>query len=153
MQDYDPSNPNSGHGHVYPRPDKARARCGGPALCGKCAADAARKEREERPPVSADWPPVRPGAPITEPCIAVPEGFAGSDAEAVALAVAGAVQAIALERDSWRSHARTTYDNLARVVETYPQTGFAASESALEAARDWLAYLGEALGIEPKPEV
>jgi hypothetical protein len=34
---------NTGHGHVYPRPDGARARCGGPALCGKCAADLARK--------------------------------------------------------------------------------------------------------------
>lgn len=29
-----------GHGHVYPRPDGARARCGGPALCSRCRADA-----------------------------------------------------------------------------------------------------------------
>lgn len=25
------------HGHVLPRPDGAKARCGGPALCAQCA--------------------------------------------------------------------------------------------------------------------
>jgi hypothetical protein len=30
-----PSFPN-GHGHVTPRPDGAKARCGGPALCSVC---------------------------------------------------------------------------------------------------------------------
>ena len=34
---------NAGHGHVYPRLDGVRARCGGPAICAKCALDAARK--------------------------------------------------------------------------------------------------------------
>lgn len=29
-----------GHGHVHPRPDGVKARCGGPALCGKCAQEA-----------------------------------------------------------------------------------------------------------------
>jgi hypothetical protein len=33
---------NTGHGHVWPRPDGGRARCGGPGLCKPCAADAAR---------------------------------------------------------------------------------------------------------------
>lgn len=28
-----------GHGHVIPRPDGSRARCGGPRLCRKCAAE------------------------------------------------------------------------------------------------------------------
>jgi hypothetical protein len=37
------TNENTGHGHVYPRPDGMKARCGGPALCSTCAADAARK--------------------------------------------------------------------------------------------------------------
>lgn len=41
---------NTGHGHVYPRPDGARARCGGPGLCRQCAADAARKN------APVDWP-------------------------------------------------------------------------------------------------
>jgi hypothetical protein len=28
---------NNGHGHVVPRDDGAKARCGGPALCSVCA--------------------------------------------------------------------------------------------------------------------
>ncbi len=28
---------NTGHGHVRPRPDGMRARCGGPAICPVCA--------------------------------------------------------------------------------------------------------------------
>lgn len=31
---------NSGHGHAWPRPDGAKARCGGVVLCRECAADA-----------------------------------------------------------------------------------------------------------------
>jgi len=38
---------NTGHGHVYPRPDGARARCGGPSICKDCARDLARKESEK----------------------------------------------------------------------------------------------------------
>jgi len=34
---------NTGHGWVYPRPDGMKARCGGPAMCSTCAADATRK--------------------------------------------------------------------------------------------------------------
>lgn len=30
---------NTGHGHVWPRPDGVKARCGGPRLCKKCMAD------------------------------------------------------------------------------------------------------------------
>ena len=32
---------NTGHGHVWPRPDGSRARCGGEGLCSQCAKDAA----------------------------------------------------------------------------------------------------------------
>lgn len=32
---------NSGHGHVWPRPDGAKARCGGPGLCAQCSRDQA----------------------------------------------------------------------------------------------------------------
>lgn len=44
--------PNSGHGHVYPRPDGAKARCGGPALCSKCARDAAALARSTPAPTN-----------------------------------------------------------------------------------------------------
>lgn len=33
---------NRGHGHVHPRPDGVKARCGGPAICSECAKEAAR---------------------------------------------------------------------------------------------------------------
>jgi hypothetical protein len=36
---------NTGHGHVWARPDGMRARCGGQALCGKCREDAKLFER------------------------------------------------------------------------------------------------------------
>lgn len=29
------------HGHVVPRPDGMKARCGGPAICAQCAREAA----------------------------------------------------------------------------------------------------------------
>jgi hypothetical protein len=34
-------NPNTGHGHVRPRPDGVRARCGGPGLCNECSQEKA----------------------------------------------------------------------------------------------------------------
>lgn len=34
---------NTGHGHVFKRPDGSRARCGGPRLCRLCRDDLARK--------------------------------------------------------------------------------------------------------------
>lgn len=37
-----PSTPELGHGHVKPRPDGMKARCGGPALCPDCALEAQR---------------------------------------------------------------------------------------------------------------
>lgn len=44
------------HGHVTPRPDGAKARCGGPMLCEQC-----RKERDASWPVlDASTLPVRP---------------------------------------------------------------------------------------------
>lgn len=37
---------NTGHGHVFPRPDGMKARCGGPGLCSQCSIDAARARQE-----------------------------------------------------------------------------------------------------------
>lgn len=39
-----PTNPNTGHGHVRPRPDGVKARCGGPGICNECSREAARGE-------------------------------------------------------------------------------------------------------------
>lgn len=36
---------NSGHGHVWERPDGMKARCGGPMMCAECAKDYAEFER------------------------------------------------------------------------------------------------------------
>lgn len=33
---------NTGHGHVWKRPDGVKARCGGPGLCVECSKDQAR---------------------------------------------------------------------------------------------------------------
>lgn len=45
---------NVGHGHVFLRPDKARARCGGPRMCQKCQADLAELQRQASGSTSAD---------------------------------------------------------------------------------------------------
>lgn len=45
MSEFDRIGTNDGHGHVWPRPDGVRARCGGPAICRKCAADASMLAR------------------------------------------------------------------------------------------------------------
>lgn len=37
---------NSGHGHVTPRPDGIRARCGGPGLCRECQQEALDKKNK-----------------------------------------------------------------------------------------------------------
>lgn len=95
------------------------------------------------------WPVIDQANPVTEPCIAVPEGFQGSAAEAIALAVAGAVQAIAEEGATLRGHLEGTKARLAALVAAYPQTSFAASESAKEEAVAWLAWLEEQDQPEP----
>lgn len=40
-------NKNVGHGHVFPRPDGVRARCGGPGICTVCTTDAAWQHHTE----------------------------------------------------------------------------------------------------------
>ena len=41
------TNTNTGHGHVFKRPDGVYARCGGPGLCHECSADAAKKRVQD----------------------------------------------------------------------------------------------------------
>lgn len=40
----------SDHGHVFPRPDGVKARCGGPALCAECKQDLVAKNAQEQVP-------------------------------------------------------------------------------------------------------
>jgi len=51
---------NTGHGHVWKRPDGVKTRCGGPMLCSKCARDAAGmaniKEDLENIPLTGKCP-------------------------------------------------------------------------------------------------
>lgn len=49
---------NVGHGHVFPRADGVKMRCGGPGLCSECAADAsrARAALAQPSPAQADQP-------------------------------------------------------------------------------------------------
>jgi hypothetical protein len=49
-----------GHGHVYPRPDGMKARCGGPALCAECGKEAEKKWIQDR----RKWLQDRDRAPI-----------------------------------------------------------------------------------------
>ena len=39
------ANPNTGHGHVRPRPDGVKARCGGPGICNECSREQAALNR------------------------------------------------------------------------------------------------------------
>ena len=41
-------NGNRGHGHVYPRRDGDKARCGGPLSCAECASDKAGKDAQTK---------------------------------------------------------------------------------------------------------
>lgn len=41
---------NMGHGHVTPRPDGYRSRCGGPAICVVCQRERAAFEATTQPP-------------------------------------------------------------------------------------------------------
>jgi hypothetical protein len=52
----EPGAATPGHGHVVPRPDGARARCGGPALCSACAKElAAQQQSGATPGQAAAW--------------------------------------------------------------------------------------------------
>lgn len=45
---------NTGHGHVWPRPDGMVARCGGAAICSQCAKDQAQVAAEAAKQERAD---------------------------------------------------------------------------------------------------
>jgi hypothetical protein len=51
----EPGAATPGHGHVVPRPDGARARCGGPALCSACAKELAAQQQPAATPGQAAY--------------------------------------------------------------------------------------------------
>ena len=55
----EPVRGNTGHGHVWSRPDGLKAKCGGPTICAVCAKDAASVAT---PPAAAP-----PAAAVSEP--------------------------------------------------------------------------------------
>lgn len=65
---------NSGHGHVFPRPDGTRFRCGGPATCHSCLRDLAVKEAQQS--FALGKPDARPFPPLKESHPLVDEGEA-----------------------------------------------------------------------------
>lgn len=97
----------------------------------------AEREREENPLLSV----------ITEPCVAVPPEWEGTEAEAIGLAVAGAVADLVAQRDQQAAETAKAMDLLAALVRSFPPTSFAASNIALQEAKD---YLG--VGIDPSPD-
>lgn len=75
---------------------------------------------------------------ITEPCIATPPDWEGTDAEAVGLAVAGAVADLQRQRDEAQADLQRSLDLLAALVHATPETSWAGSNIALDKARDFL---------------
>lgn len=51
---------NTGHGHVRPRPDGVKARCGGPGLCSVCLYE---QQRVDHDATKVTSPPLAPEAP------------------------------------------------------------------------------------------
>lgn len=121
LSEYHPGNPNSGHGHVHPRPDKVVARCGGPKLCEQCARELAEVQQTQ-------------ANTLAGPSIAVPESWDGNDAEAVGLAVAAAVAAKMQERD-------LAVSALHQLWAAFPETSWAGANDAYQRATDVLTEL------------
>lgn len=75
--------PNTGHGHVYPRADGNRARCGGASMCETCAADYVKKKMGDKVEVayldSDLWEMLKVafaiGRPLSKAEIAILENF------------------------------------------------------------------------------
>ena len=51
-------NNNTGHGHVWDRPDGVKMRCGGPAICSDCAKDLSAMQSNLKPSEKSDLKPI-----------------------------------------------------------------------------------------------
>lgn len=123
-----PENPNSGHGHVYVRPDRERARCGGPRMCRQCQGDLARKTAE------------LDQAAEPEPDF--------SDAERLGLAVVATLTEAQREAEQARAIAVRLEQELAEAVAicrdalgAWPETTWAADSMRKATLEDRLAKL------------
>lgn len=113
-------NKNTGHGHVFPRPDGVRARCGGPGLCAECSRDLARKNDE---PPKAETPPTSNGMSLLDEARQfVAEGHKGRSLVKQLLAAIeyqyAEIQRLRSERDSAREALRISEQ---RVREHWPE--------------------------------
>lgn len=79
------------------------------------------------------------------PMIAVPDGFQGTDAEAVGLAVAGALAGLEKERNALRVAAEEAVGTLGALLAVFPETGWAQSEIQRERATEVHARLATQL--------
>lgn len=77
------------HGHVTPNPDGSKARCGGPALCSKCAAELAELERS-KPQEQGDLPELQAAVlEVFRAALASGAAVLGRDTVALALRQSG----------------------------------------------------------------
>lgn len=66
---------NTGHGHVWERPDGMKARCGGPGVCAKCSLDAGRFAGRRVGPGKDPTPDTAAGAQLgadAKPAVSAP---------------------------------------------------------------------------------
>lgn len=75
---------------------------------------------------------------ITEPCVAIPETWEGTEAEAIGLAVAGAVADLVRGRDMAEQHLARALDIISSLVAAFPETSWAGSNIAKDQAVDFL---------------
>ena len=64
----EPNGQNSGHGHVRPRPDGVKARCGGPRMCRVCWNEERNIETTRMVAAVAKMPPVKIGDWVKVAC-------------------------------------------------------------------------------------
>lgn len=163
---------NWGHGHVYVRPDGARARCGGPALCAECAKDAARKAASEGAYFDGSTPTAGSTEawsgttdavqPNTVDVILPDDVMAELDAVADAVAMPLVMLAARLtgERETAERRARDAEalnNRLLRaiqsMVDSWPQTSWGVSEEARDTAQALLDEIveGATMGSPEQP--
>lgn len=92
---------NTGHGHVWARPDGMKARCGGPGICRECSRDLARFEK--RLLAQEASPPAGETSDLTDKAVAW-DAIAEKNAEIAKLRAA--LTALERERDEQKSFAK-----------------------------------------------